>query len=331
MRILVTGGAGYIGAHVVRALDRDGHRVLALDDLSTGIPERLARNIPLYVGSVHNTELLVRVMRTNSVQGVIHLAGKKAVEESVARPLLYYRENLVGILSLLTAMAGAGVKRIVYSSSAAVYGTPSDGVVTEDSPTVPESPYGWTKLMGERMIRDTAASSELSWASLRYFNVAGTGAPCLADRGENNLIPRVFRAVVDGTRPQIFGGSHSTPDGTCIRDYVHVDDLADAHVAVVERMEDTRLTVTYNVGTGTGTSVLQMMQAIRRASGFDFRWDITAPRPGDPPRVVASAERILTELGWHGRHDLDSIVQTAWQGWCTHPSSAGSSQQAHSA
>ncbi|TQF73952.1 UDP-glucose 4-epimerase GalE [Rhodococcus spelaei] len=315
MILLVTGGAGYIGTHVVRALLRDGHRVAVIDDLSTGNPDLLPAEAPLQVGSVLDTDFLAGVMLEYGTQGVVHLAGRKAVDESIAQPLLYYRQNVLGVHSLLTAMVRVGVPRIVFSSSAAVYGTPSTGLVTEESRTVPETPYGWSKLMCERMIRDTARAERLSWSALRYFNVAGAAEPRLADRGIHNLIPRVLRAVSSGTRPQIYGDTYPTPDGTCIRDYIHVADLAAAHAVVVRRMCTTDVAATYNVGTGCGASVVQIMHAVRRATGVDFEWEFTAARPGDPARVVADARLIRASLGWCPIHDLDDIVRSAWAGW----------------
>jgi UDP-glucose 4-epimerase len=319
MRVLVTGGAGYIGAHVVRALQCGGHIVAVLDDLSSGSRNRLSPDTRLFLGSVLDTPLVVDSLRTHRADGVVHLAAKKAAEESVDQPLAYYRENVIGTHSLLTAMVDTGVRRILYSSSAAVYGVPSDGLVTEESHTAPSSPYGWTKLMSEQLIRDTAAAEQLSWVSLRYFNVAGAVDSRLADRGENNLIPRVFRAVTTGTNPQIFGGAYPTPDGTCIRDYIHVDDVAEAHAGVISRMEAGELAATYNIGTGTGTSVLEVMLAVKGVTGIDFEWDVCAPRPGDPPCVVADPSKIRAELGWQSRHKLESIIDSAWQAWCASP------------
>jgi UDP-glucose 4-epimerase len=236
VRVLVTGGAGYIGAHVVRALQRNGHMAAVLDDLSSGSRDRLSPDTPLFLGSVLDTPFVVESLRRHRAEGVVHVAAKKAVEESVDKPLTYYRENVIGSHSLLTAMVETGVRRILFSSSAAVYGVPSDGLVTEKSQTAPASPYGWTKLMSEQIIRDTAAAEQLSWVCLRYFNVAGAVDSRLADRGENNLIPRVFRALSSGINPRIFGRDYPTPDGTCIRDYIHVDDVAEAHAGVMQRM-----------------------------------------------------------------------------------------------
>ncbi|WP_018601496.1 UDP-glucose 4-epimerase GalE [Mycobacterium sp. 155] len=316
MTVLVTGGAGYIGAHVVRSLQQDGHDVVVVDDLSTGLPVRLSTGVPLQVGSVLDTDLLVRVMREFRVDSVIHLAGKKAVEESMAKPLFYHHQNVVGMHNLLVAMVDAGVHRLVFSSSAAVYGTPlTDDPVTEASPTQPESPYGRTKLMGEQMIQDAAIANPISWASLRYFNVAGAGDPTLADRGANNLIPKIFRAIDNGAAPQIYGGDHPTPDGTCIRDYIHVQDLAEAHACVLRQMAHEDIAATYNVGTGAGVSVLEVMHAVRQAIGRDFNWAVTDRRPGDPPQVVANPAKISNEVGWHAHHDLESIVTSAWKAW----------------
>lgn len=316
MILLVTGGAGYIGAHVVRALLRDGHRIVVVDDLTGGIPGRLPVEAPMLVGSVLDTGLLIRVMRGYGVQGVVHLAGYKSVAESIAHPLIYYTQNVQGMNSLLTAMVSVGVPRIVFSSSAAVYGAGTDRAdVTEESPTTPESPYGWSKLMCEEILRDTARAERLNWAALRYFNVAGAGDPRLADRGADNLIPRVFAAVSSVARPQIFGDAYPTPDGTCIRDYIHVTDVAEAHASVIRRMQGADVAATYNVGTGRGASVLEVMHAIRRASGRDFDWDIAAARPGDPARVVADAHKIRAELDWRPHHNLDEIVGSAWGAW----------------
>jgi UDP-glucose 4-epimerase len=315
MKLLVTGGAGYIGAHVVRALQREDHDVLVVDDLSTGVKGRLGESTPLVVGSILDADFLSNLMLDQQVEGVVHLAAKKAVEESVAQPLWYYHENVTGMQTLLSAMVRADVRKILFSSSAAVYGIPTEASVTEESATSPASPYGWTKLMSEQILRDTAAAEGFSWAALRYFNVGGAELPHLGDRGEKNLIPRVFRAVTAGSRPQIFGTDYPTRDGTCIRDYIHVSDVADAHAAVITSMAGHEHATTYNIGTGLGTSVLEVMFATRQATGINFSWDELPPRAGDPPEVIANATKIQAELGWQSRHDLDSIVRTSWRAW----------------
>jgi UDP-glucose 4-epimerase len=315
MKWMVSGGAGYIGSHVVQSLQARGHQVAVLDDLSTGDRARVGADTAWYEGSVLDTDFVVRSLQDHRSDGVVHLAAKKAVEESVADPLTYYHQNVVGMLSLLRAMVRAGTRSILFSSSAAVYGLPESGLVTEESPTTPASPYGTTKLMSEQMLHDVAAAENLNWAALRYFNVAGAVSPTLADRGENNLIPRVFRAVTTGVRPQIFGTDYPTRDGTCIRDYIHVGDVAEAHAAVAERIARDEMSATFNIGTGTGTSVLEVMLATKRVTGIDFAWDERPRRAGDPAEVIADATKIRTELGWQASHDLDSIIASAWQAW----------------
>ncbi|MGE2714596.1 UDP-glucose 4-epimerase GalE [Mycolicibacterium litorale] len=315
MRVMVTGGAGYIGAHVVRALRGDGQTVGVLDDFSTGSRARLDPATPVYAGSLLDTAFVEAALRDFEADAVVHIAAKKAVEESVADPLLYYRENVTGMHSVLESMVRAATPRILFSSSAAVYGPAATSPVTEESPTVPSSPYGWTKLMCERMLCDVAAAHNLSWAALRYFNVAGSAEPHLADRGETNLIPKVFRAISTGVAPKVFGDTYPTRDGTCVRDYIHVCDVADAHAAVLKQMGSDLSASVYNIGTGTGTSVLEVMAAVRQVTGIDFHHDICAARPGDCADVVADPTKIRTRLGWRSRHDLKGAVESAWQAW----------------
>lgn len=316
---LLTGGAGYIGSHVARALLASGRGVVVLDDLSTGHSELVPAGVPFVEASTLDTDAVCAALRDHDVTGVIHLAAKKAVAESVADPLLYWRENVEGMRSLLTAMADAGVPAIVYSSSAAVYGTPetmSDaGLVTEDTPLRPESPYGQTKVAGEWMLRSLARVDAVRYASLRYFNVAGTGAPELADRSVNNLVPLVLQALADGRPPKVFGDDYPTRDGTCIRDYIHVVDLADAHVAAAAALEGGTRAATYNVGRGEGVTVKEVIYAIQAAVGEDFEYEVTDRRPGDPAAYAADAELIAADLGWRSRLDLDDMVRSAWAAW----------------
>lgn len=318
---MITGGAGFIGAHVVRAMAGSGREAVVYDDLSTGDRGRLPAGVPLVEGSVLDRGLLERTLAERGVTGVVHIAGKKQVGESVERPLYYYRENVTGLGTLLEAMAAAGVERLVFSSSAAVYGMPDVDLVTEDTGCAPMSPYGESKLAGEWMVNAAARAHGLRAASLRYFNVAGAAAPELADTGVSNLIPMVFERLEAGAAPLVFGDDYATPDGTCVRDYVHVQDVASAHVAAAARLESapagTALTI--NVGRGEGSSVREMVDRILKAAG---RQDVTpqvAPRrPGDPARVVASAARAREELGWTARYGLDAMVESAWQGWRHH-------------
>ncbi|MFD6860656.1 UDP-glucose 4-epimerase GalE [Rhodococcus sp. NPDC060090] len=313
--LLVTGGAGYIGTHVTRALSTSGREVVVVDDLSSGHPELLPAEVPVEVGSVLDTDFLMDVIDMYDVDAVVHLAGWKAFDESITRPSYYYRQNVHGMQSVLAAMVRLDVRRIVFSSSAAVYGTVDDGTVTEETPAIPESPYGRTKLICEWLLRDVAAAEGIDWVALRYFNVAGAGDMKLADRGVHNLIPRVFQAIDRGERPSVFGDTYDTPDGTCIRDYIHVTDLADAHATVIDAMDSAPMASVYNVGCGYGASVLDVMRAAQQASGVPFDWQIDEPRAGDPASVVADATRIRTELGWKARHDLDDIVSSAWEAW----------------
>jgi UDP-glucose 4-epimerase len=269
MTWLITGGAGYIGGHVVHAMLAAGQRVAVLDDLTTGEAVRLPARVPLVQGSVQDRATVDRALREHAVTGVVHIAAKKQVGESVQQPFRYYRENVQGLQTVLEAVADAGVRRFLFSSSAAVYGMPDVDLVTETTPCAPMSPYGETKLAGEWLVKAVGAAYGISTVALRYFNVAGTAAPELSDTGVSNLIPMVFKRLTAGQAPQIFGADYPTPDGTCIRDYIHVSDIASAHVAAAERLAadpagETSLVL--NIGRGEGVSVREMLDVVGRVA-----------------------------------------------------------------
>ena len=320
MKWMLTGGAGYIGAHILRALHDQGHDVVVLDDLSTGLRRKVSEGVPFVEASILDTDSVTRALTNHRVDGVIHLAAKKSVGESVEQPHMYFEQNVQGTMALLDAIKAADVHHMVLSSSAAVYGSPDVDAVTEDTPTMPINPYGQTKLAQEWLVRDLSESGyDLSWVALRYFNVAGAGADDLGDTGVFNLIPMVLRALDNGQAPQVFGDTYPTPDGTCIRDYIHVQDLAEAHVAAVTQAERGGRTDIYNVGRGMGFSVLDVLDAVRSAMGSDFAHEISAPRAGDPASLVAAVNRIHSELGWQAQRDLADMVTSAWSAWQAFP------------
>ncbi|MEV0914819.1 UDP-glucose 4-epimerase GalE [Streptomyces sp. NPDC049967] len=320
MTWLITGGAGYIGAHVVRAMKEAGERVVVLDDLSSGNPDRLPADVPLIRGATADRALLDRVLAEHGVSGVIHLAAKKQVGESVEKPLLYYRENIGALTVLLEAVAAAGVRRFLFSSSAAVYGVPEAELITEEAPCVPINPYGETKLAGEWLVRAAGRAHGLSTGCLRYFNVAGAAAPELSDTGVFNVIPMFFDRLTRGEAPLVFGDDYATPDGTCIRDYIHVADLADAHLAVARRLtaQDGPGDLTVNIGRGEGVSVRELATLVAEVTGLDRKPELEPRRPGDASKAVASCDRISGELGWAARRGVREMVESAWRGWLLH-------------
>jgi UDP-glucose 4-epimerase len=313
MAWLVTGGAGYIGSHVVRAFLAEGIDVVVIDDLSSGHAEFVPPGVAFYRGTLLDGDLLETVFREHTISGVVHVAGFKYAGVSVQRPLHTYEQNVTATAVLLAAMQEAGVGEIVFSSSAAVYGTPDTELVTEETPKSPESPYGESKLIGEWLLRDQAVAAGLRHTSLRYFNVVGSGSVELRDTSPHNLFPMVFDALVEGRTPRINGNDYPTPDGTCVRDYIHVSDLAVSHVAAAKRL-DAGLAIepVYNLGSGDGVSVGEIMAAVASVTGKSFTPEVGPRRAGDPARIVASGELAARDLDWRMRHTLTEMVGSAW-------------------
>lgn len=313
MAWLVTGGAGYIGAHVVRAFGEAGIDTVVLDDVSSGHESFVPAEVPFVRGTILDGALLQDIFATHEISGVMHIAGFKYAGVSVQRPLHTYEQNVTGTATLLAAMADAGVGRIVFSSSAAVYGTPDVDLVTEDTQKAPESPYGESKLIGEWLLRDQGVATGLRHTSLRYFNVVGSGYPDVYDTSPHNLFPLVFDALLAGRTPRINGDDYPTPDGTCVRDYLHVADLAHSHVVAARRLESgDELESAYNLGSGDGASVGEIMSTVADVTGIDFTPEIAPRRAGDPARIVASGRLAARDLDWKMRYTLRQMVESAW-------------------
>ncbi len=314
MAWLVTGGAGYIGSHVVRAFEAAGKPVVVIDSLTSGHPDFVPAQVPFVRGTILDGDLVRHTLLEHGVTGVVHLAGFKYAGVSVSKPLLTYQQNVMGTAVLLEQMQAAGVDKIVFSSSAATYGTPDVDLVTEATPTAPESPYGESKLIGEWLLADQAKATGLAHTSLRYFNVVGSATDQLYDTSPHNLFPVVLRLLAAGGTPQINGDDYATADGTCVRDYVHVADLAESHLAAAVALGAGRpLQPVYNLGSGTGVSVREIMTAIAEVTGIDFEPTIAPRRLGDPARIVASGELAARDLDWRMRHTLNDMVASAWR------------------
>lgn len=314
MTWLVTGGAGYIGAHIVRELLNAGESVVAYDNLVTGHRNFLPDDVVFVEADILDRVSLERAFVDFDVTGVIHVAGYKYAGVSVQLPLHTYEQNVTGMAIVLSAMEKHGIDRMVFSSSAATYGTPREGTVTEQTPTKPESPYGESKLIGEWMLRNQSVSSGLRYTALRYFNVVGSGFSEIPDLSPHNLFPKVFGVLLDGRRPVINGNDYPTPDGTCVRDYVHITDLAQAHVSAAQRL-DAGLPIEriYNLGSGEGVSVREIISAIARVTQTTDNPEFADRRPGDPARIVADGSLAARDLGWRMRHSLDDMVNSAWR------------------
>ena len=310
---MVTGGAGYIGSHVVRELQQSGFPVVVFDNLSTGVRRFVPADVPFVEVDLLDTSLVRQALSAHSVTGVIHIAGFKFAGISVEKPLHAYEQNVTAMMSLLRAMEAENVDKIVFSSSSSVYGNAASGLVTEDDPFNPTSPYGESKVVGEWLLCNQGVATGLRHTSLRYFNVVGSGHPSLPDVSPYNLFSMVFACLENSRVPVIFGNDYDTADGTCIRDYIHVADLAKAHVGAAARMDEGEdIEPAYNLGSGTGTSVAEMMAAISRVTGIDFVPEIGPRRAGDPARVVASGEKATLDIGWSMTHSLEEMIQSAF-------------------
>lgn len=317
MTWLITGGAGYIGAHVVFETLHSGRSAVVLDDLSTGIKDRVPDSIPLEVITLTDKSAVNNLFDRYSFSGVLHLAAKKQVGESVERPDYYWEQNVDGLQNLVDAMVANEVKNFVFSSSAAVYGQPKLGpleLITENIKCTPINPYGFTKLEGENIADKLVANYGFKVASLRYFNVAGAGKPELGDRFALNLIPIVFEALENGKQPQVFGDDYPTPDGSCIRDYVHVQDLAEAHVAAMTYVENSDPVFSpINIGTGIGASVFEVLGMIEKVTGIQIEAVRAPRRSGDPAALVADVSLAKDLLKWKSNKGLETMISSAWE------------------
>jgi UDP-glucose 4-epimerase len=322
MSVLVTGGAGYIGSHMVLELLDSGESVVVLDNLSTGFRWAVPANATLVVGDVGDQELVRSIVRKHGVKAIIHFAGSIVVPESVADPLGYYHNNTVKSRALMEVAVEMGIENFIFSSTAAVYGNPKENPVREDAELRPMSPYGSSKLMTEIMLADTARAHNFRYVALRYFNVAGAdpkGRSGQSTPNATHLIKVACEAAL-GRRPfmEVYGTDYDTPDGTCIRDYIHVTDLVRAHMTALRHLRDGGDSDIYNCGYSKGFSVLQVIDAVKRASGADFDVRLTDRRPGDPAAIVAASDKIRVQLGWRPLHDsLDTIAVQALA-WETH-------------
>jgi UDP-glucose 4-epimerase len=324
MKILLTGGAGYVGSACLRWLLKNGHDPIAYDNLSEGntaaVPDSQNR---LIIGDIADTDRLTAVLRQRHVEAVMHFAALASVPDSITDPEAYYRVNVSGTKSVLDSMRSTGVRKILFSSTAATYGFHAEMPLQEISPQTPETPYGTTKLASEWLIKDYARAYGLGYTLLRYFNASGAdpdGEFGEDRRHEAHLIPLIFQAAV-GRRPKvmIYGDDYSTPDGTCVRDYVHTADLAQAHQLAVETLEP-GMGRAYNLGSGTGVTVLKVLRACETAAGRPIPHEFAGRRPGDPAVLIASPEKITRELNWSPRHsDIHEIVRTAWDWHRSHP------------
>jgi UDP-glucose 4-epimerase len=320
MTVLVTGGAGYIGSHMVLELADSGERAVVLDNLSTGFDWAVVKNTPLIVGDVGDQALVARIIREHGVDAIIHFAGSIVVPDSVRDPLGYYRNNTVNSRALIESAVNGGVRHFIFSSTAAVYGDPAEIPVKEESPTQPISPYGWSKLMTETMLRDTSHAHGLQHVILRYFNVAGADPQRRAGqstKAATHLIKVAVEAVL-GRRPKldVYGSDYPTPDGTCVRDYIHVSDLVRAHGDALRYLRSGAPSLTLNCGYGHGFSVLEVIEAVKCVSGVDFKVETAPRRLGDSARIVAASEQVRAKLGWRPRYDDLSIIvghALAWE------------------
>jgi len=324
--VLVCGGAGYIGSHVVRCLLEKGRQVLVLDNLSTGHSLAVPKDVLLIKGSIGQADLLEKVFAEHRVKAVVHLCARSLVGESVGDPLGYYENNICQGWVLLRSMVDCGVQKMVFSSTAAVYGNPQVIPLTEDHPTQPLNPYGFSKLAFERMLVDCGSAYGLRWVALRYFNAAGSmpdGSIGEDHRPESHLIPLVLKAALKIKHPElaesfpddlrVFGSDYPTPDGTCIRDYIHVCDLAEAHLLALDYLDSGRESAVMNLGNGRGFSVKQVIQACREITGMPIECELSPRRPGDPAVLVSDSVRATRELGWQPRYNkLSEIISSAW-------------------
>lgn len=322
MKVLVTGGAGYIGSHTVHELIERGYDVVVLDTLELGNKQAI-KDVPFWGGSITDEALLERLFAQEKPEAVVHFAAYKAPGESMREPAKYFRTNVGGTVSLLDTMVRHGTRSIVFSSSCSIFGTPEQLPVSEDAPKQPESVYGESKLMGETLLKWYDTTSGIRYSALRYFNASGASLD--NSNGEDwdhthNLIPLVMKAAVGRTNSvTVFGTDYPTPDGTAIRDYIHVVDLAVAHVKALEQLAQGHPSTAYNLGTGTGHSVQEVVTESKRISGVNFKVEYGARRPGDPAAVWADCSKAERELGWKAQYGLETILETAWRWHSTHP------------
>jgi UDP-glucose 4-epimerase len=322
-RVVVTGGAGYIGSHAVRALVDAGHAVAVLDDLSAGHAQAVPAGVPLIQAAIHDRDAVRGLLADHRADAVMHFAAWLKVGESVQKPIEYYQNNVTGTLSVLEAMRDAGVRRFIFSSTCAVYGEPATVPLVETLETRPINAYGESKLTIERVLPHLERAFGLKWMALRYFNAAGAhpdGSIGEDHADEIHLIPLAIRAATGGPPMRVFGEDYPTPDGTCLRDYVHVSDLADAHLRALAALERGVPSAAYNIGTGTPQSVKSVIDAVGRVVGQPVAWQSAPRRPGDPAVLYAASDRAQRELGWRPKYpDLEVIVRHAWQWHSSHP------------